>query len=119
MSVRITKLDYKNFGKCIKMDNGTVSIIITVDVGPRVIYYGLNGKENIFKEDINRDTVRDDKQLHEFFETDENWYIHGGHRLWSSPESFPESYTPDNHPVHYEIEGNTITLMPEDREKVG
>ena len=119
MSVSITKLDYKNFGKCIKMDNGTVSIIITVDVGPRVIYYGLNGKENIFKEDIDRDTVRDDKQLHEFFETDENWYIYGGHRLWSSPESFPESYTPDNNPVHYEIKGNSITLMPEDREKVG
>ena len=119
MSVKFSEISYKNFGKCIKMENETTTVIVTVDVGPRVIYYGLNGKQNIFNEDINRDTVRDSKQLHEFFETEENWYIYGGHRLWSSPESYPESYTPDNHPVPYEIEGNTLKLMPEDKVKVG
>lgn len=119
MSVKFSEVSYKNFGKCIKMENETTTLIITVDVGPRIIYYGLNGKENIFREDINRDTFNDKKALHDFFETEENWYIYGGHRLWSSPESYPESYTPDNHPVPYEIDGNCITLMPEDREKVG
>lgn len=119
MSVKFSEISYKNFGKCIKMENETTTIIVTVDVGPRVIYYGLNGKPNIFSEDINRDTVRDSKQLHDFFETEENWYIYGGHRLWSSPESYPESYTPDNHPVPYEIDGNSLKLMPEDRVKVG
>ena len=119
MSVKFSEISYKNFGKCIKMENETATVIVTVDVGPRVIYYGLNGKQNIFNEDINRDTVRDSKQLHDFFETDENWYIYGGHRLWSSPESYPESYTPDNSPVPYEIDGNSLTLMPEDRVKVG
>ncbi len=119
MSVNFSEISYKNFGKCIKMENETTELIVTVDVGPRVIYYGLKGKCNIFREDINRDSFNDKKQLHDFFETDENWYIYGGHRLWSSPESYPESYTPDNHPVEYEIKGNTITLMPEDRVKVG
>lgn len=119
MSVKFSEISYKNFGKCIKMENETAAIIVTVDVGPRVIYYGLNGKQNIFNEDINRDTVRDSKQLHDFFETEENWYIYGGHRLWSSPESYPESYTPDNHSVPYEIDGNSLKLMPEDRVKVG
>ena len=119
MSVKFSEISYKNFGKCIKMENETATVIVTVDVGPRVIYYGLNGKANIFSEDINRDTVRDSKQLHDFFETEENWYIYGGHRLWSSPESYPESYTPDNHPVPYEIDGNSLKLMPEDRVKVG
>ena len=119
MSVKFSEISYKNFGKCIKMENETAAVIVTVDVGPRVIYYGLNGKQNIFNEDINRDTVRDSKQLHDFFETEENWYIYGGHRLWSSPESYPESYTPDNHSVPYEIDGNSLKLMPEDRVKVG
>ena len=119
MSVKFSEISYKNFGKCIKMENETTTVIVTVDVGPRVIYYGLNGKPNIFNEDVNRDTVRDSKQLHDFFETEENWYIYGGHHLWSSPESYPESYTPDNHPVPYEIDGNSLKLMPEDREKVG
>lgn len=119
MSVNFSEINYKNFGRCIKISNEVATIIVTVDVGPRVIYYALNGKENVFREDINRDSFNDKKQLHDFFETDENWYIYGGHRLWSSPESYPESYTPDNHPVPYEISGNTITLMPEDRVKVG
>ncbi|MDE7280615.1 MAG: hypothetical protein K2N36_02610, partial [Ruminiclostridium sp.] len=119
MSVNFSEISYKNFGKCIKMENETATVIVTVDVGPRVIYYGLNGKSNIFREDINRDSFNDKKQLHDFFETEENWYIYGGHRLWSSPESYPESYTPDNHPVPYEIKGNSIKLCPEDRVKVG
>lgn len=119
MSVNFSEISYKNFGKCIKMENDTTELIVTVDVGPRVIYYGLKGKRNIFREDINRDSFNDKQQLHDFFETEENWYIYGGHRLWSSPESYPESYTPDNHPVSYEINGNTIKLMPEDRIKVG
>lgn len=119
MSVKFTEISYKNFGKCIKMENDTATVIVTVDVGPRVIYYGLNGKQNIFREDINRDSFNDKQELHDFFETEENWYIYGGHRLWSSPESFPESYTPDNHPVKYTIEGSSLTLMPEDRLKVG
>ncbi len=119
MSVNFSEISYKNFGKCIKMENDTTELIVTVDVGPRVIYYGLKGKRNIFREDINRDSFNGKQQLHDFFETEENWYIYGGHRLWSSPESYPESYTPDNHPVPYEIDGNTIKLMPEDRVKVG
>ncbi len=119
MSVNFSEISYKNFGKCIKMENDTTELIVTVDVGPRVIYYGLKGKRNIFREDINRDSFNDKQQLHDFIETEENWYIYGGHRLWSSPESYPESYTPDNHPVSYEINGNTIKLMPEDRIKVG
>lgn len=119
MSVKFSEISYKNFGKCIKMENEVVTLIVTVDVGPRIIFYGLNGKDNILNEDINRDTFRNSESLHDFFKTEENWYIYGGHRLWSSPESYPESYTPDNHPVPYEIDGNTIKLMPEDRVKVG
>lgn len=119
MSVKFTEESYQNFGKCVVMDNGICTLKITVDVGPRIIYYALKGMENILKEDINRDTVRDSEDIHRFFDTTENWYIYGGHRLWTSPEGWPESYTPDNSPVDYRIEGNTITLTPEPRTKVG
>ena len=44
--VTATELNYKNFGRCVKLDNGTASIIITVEVGPRIISYCLNGHEN-------------------------------------------------------------------------
>lgn len=119
MSVRFTEIEYKNFGKCIKAENDAIEMLITVDVGPRILSYSVKGMENMLQEDVNRDTVRDSDELHSFFETNENWYIYGGHRLWTSPESFPESYTPDNSPVKYEICGNKITLTPDDRTKVG
>lgn len=103
--VEITEISYKNFGKCIKMDNGTASIIVTVDVGPRIISYCLNGKENMLFEDVNRDFLDDSEELREYFGSDKTWYIYGGHRLWSSPESYPHSYVPDNQPVTYSLTG--------------
>ena len=118
-SIKIYEEEYKNFGKCLVMSNDTVTLKVTVDVGPRVIYYALNGCENVLNEDTARSTLRDSDELHSFFGTSENWYIYGGHRLWSSPESFPESYTPDNSPVHYEINGNSVTFTPDPRTKVG
>lgn len=119
MSLYITELDYKNFGKCLNIDNGYMEMLITVDVGSRILSYSVKGMENMLREDTARDTCRNDDELHRFFDTDENWYIYGGHRLWTSPESFPESYTPDNSPVAYSVDGNRITLTPPPRTKVG
>lgn len=101
--VNVTKLNYKNFGKCVKLDNGTASLIITVDVGPRIISYCLNGKENMLLEDVDREFQDGSQELRDYFGEDKTWYIYGGHRLWSSPESYPHSYVPDNEPVEYEI----------------
>lgn len=117
--MQIREENYKNFGKCVVLDNGECTVRITADVGPRIISYALNGMANILKEDIERKTVRDGSELHDYFGTDENWYIYGGHRLWSSPESWPGSYTPDNGAVSYRIEGNRVSLVPADRVRVG
>lgn len=117
--MNIEKIEYKHYGTCIKMDNGVATLIATIDLGPRIIGFYLNGKENIMKEDSENSVMRGDDVLHEFFQTDENWYIYGGHRLWSSPESYPQSYTPDNSPVSYTISENKLTLIPEPKEKVG
>ena len=110
--VTVTEISYKNFGKCLKLDNGTASLIITVDVGPRIISYCLNGKENMLLEDVDREFKDDSRELKEYFGEDKTWYIYGGHRLWSSPESYPHSYVPDNEPVEYTVNGGEITLIP-------
>lgn len=97
--VTVTEITYRNFGRCVKLDNGTASVIITVDVGPRIISYCLNGRENMLLEDVDREFRDDSKELRDYFGGDKTWYIYGGHRLWSSPESYPHSYVPDNEPV--------------------
>ena len=47
MPIQITEVEKKNIGRCLKLENEQVSVIITVDVGPRVISYALKGMENV------------------------------------------------------------------------
>lgn len=112
----ITEITYKNFGKCLKLENETASVIVTVDVGPRIISYSLNGKENILFEDTDRVFYENGEEFKKYF-GDTTWYIYGGHRLWSSPESFPHSYVPDNAPVEYSIlpDGGVALFPPDTR----
>ncbi|MBP0955336.1 MAG: hypothetical protein J6M90_06810 [Oscillospiraceae bacterium] len=105
MSVQITEREYKNFGKCVFLDNGLMSMGITVDVGPRVIYCALKGRENVFFEDTER-------RFTEKVEGGGEWVNYGGHRLWCAPEVNPETYSPDNAPVEYKVAGNTVTVTP-------
>ncbi len=97
------EINYKNFGRCLKLENKTASLIITLDFGPRIISYCLNGKENVLFEDTERVFYENGEEFRDYFGEDKTWYIYGGHRLWSSPESYPHSYVPDNEPVHYDI----------------
>ena len=105
MSVNITEKAYKNYGKCVFLDNGAAVIGVTVEEGPRIIYFSLSGKENVMLEDIER----------KFTEDTENygtWVNYGGHRLWVAPEVNPETYYPDNAPVEYTFSDDTLTLTP-------
>ena len=111
--VTISEIKYKNFGKCVKMENEVASVIVTVEVGPRIISYCLNGKENILLEDVDREFYENGEEFRSYFGEDETWYIYGGHRLWSSPESFPHSYVPDNYPCEYAVlEDGSLCIMP-------
>ncbi len=112
--VTISEIEYKNFGRCILMENEVASVIVTVEVGPRIISYCLNGKENMLLEDTDREFFEQTAEYCDFFGEDEIWYIYGGHRLWSSPESYPQSYVPDNYPCECAVlEDGTLCVMPE------
>ena len=80
-----------NLPNCIRLSNGEVEIIVTTDVGPRIIGYCLVGGENILGWHPN---ARVETALGEF-------KPYGGHRLWIAPENMPDSYAPDNAPVEY------------------
>ncbi len=41
----------------------------------------------------------EDARIASYYGSDAKWYSRGGHRLWVSPESMPETYYPDNGPV--------------------
>jgi hypothetical protein len=68
-----------------------VELIVTTDVGPRLIRFGFPGENELaeFPADLGRT------------ECDE-FRLYGGHRLWHAPESRERTYFPDNSPVTLE-----------------
>jgi hypothetical protein len=95
------KLTYMGLPNCIKISNGTVDLIVTTAVGPRIIFYGKSGGPNLlgeFPDSVVKTALGE-------------WKPYGGHRLWVWPEVFPGTYAPDNSPVEHKAEGDlSITL---------
>jgi len=98
--MEIAKCSYGGWDNCLEISNEQVKLLITLDVGPRVIFYGFADGQNIFK---NFDELMG-------LTGGDEWRIYGGHRLWHSPEVAPRTYSPDNEPVNYEREKNKIIL---------
>jgi hypothetical protein len=92
---------YKGWPNCYRMANGHVELIITTDVGPRVIRFGFVGGDNEFKE-----------YTEQLGKTGGNaWRVYGGHRLWHAPEQEPRTYYPDNEPVKLEQHEGFVRLI--------
>ncbi len=97
------KLTYLKLPNCYRLSNGMIEVIVTTDVGPRIIRYGFPDAENILGEFPD---MRTETELG-------HWKPWGGHRLWVAPEAMPDSYVPDNDPVEFQIEGDySIRLLP-------
>jgi len=96
--IKISEVNYGKFGKCVQLTNGDIEVVVTVDMGPRIIRYALVGGENVFCEAPDR--VLDQKT---------GFRLLGGHRLWHAPEDLKRCYGPDNDPVKWqEIENGIL-----------
>jgi hypothetical protein len=98
--VRVEKTTWEGHD-ALRLSNGTVEVVVTTGIGPRVIWYAFAGGDNILAE--LPDTPPTKTALGE-------WRPWGGHRLWAAPEAMPGSYGPDNDPVQVEVDGSTVTL---------
>lgn len=103
MSVTIKEIDFENFGKCIEISNGKTDVVVTKEIGPRIIRVGLVGKENVMFNDLNRENITEHADMEKHYGKGAKWINYGGHRLWVSPESMPETYFPDDKPVEVEF----------------
>ena len=97
---------YGGWANCYYLSNGIAELVLTGDVGPRVIRFGFAGGENEFREfpDMLGKSGG------------EEWRVYGGHRLWHAPEEVPRTYFPDNGPVRIEpldgVEGAVRVTQP-------
>ena len=91
-SVSVQKVEYRGWPNCYRVSNGEVELIVTGDVGPRIIRYGFIGGPNLFKEYPG--------QLGKSGEA--AFQMRGGDRVWKAPEDPVASWAPDNVPVAVE-----------------
>lgn len=87
--VKVEKTEYKGWKNCYRISNGDVEVIVTGDVGPRVIRFGFVGGQNLFKEFPD--------QMGKTGE--EKFQLRGGDRVWKAPEDPVATWAPDNVPI--------------------
>ncbi|MDR2245451.1 MAG: hypothetical protein LBE17_02060 [Treponema sp.] len=101
--IRMQKTAYNGWPNCIEIENPGLRLIVTTDVGPRIIYCGAaDSGFNLFYEKKEQQGKTDSKE----------WLIYGGHRLWHSPQAGSRPNQADNGNVAYEIDGGALTLNP-------
>lgn len=102
LKITMQNVEYRGWKNNLRLTNGTVDLILTLDVGPRVMRFGFIGEKNVFKEY--------DEQLGKSGEN--TWQIRGGHRLWHAPEDAVRTYVTDNAPIKYEkLSESSIRLI--------
>jgi hypothetical protein len=97
----LKKIKYHGWN-CLRLANKEVELLVTLDVGPRVIRFGFIGGPNEFKEYTGMLGKKGGRE----------WRIYGGHRLWHAPEDPVRTYYPDNEPVAaQEIHGGVLVIQ--------
>lgn len=99
--MQLEKIAYGGWENCYRMTHREFELIITADVGPRIVHFGLAGGSNVFA------------QFEEQMGTSgaNVWVSYGGHRLWRAPEDAHLTYYPDNVPVQITDKGNWVRLL--------
>jgi len=99
------RISYRGWNHACKLSNGIVELVVTADVGPRILFYGFCNGENLLHE------VKEDAGK----TGDSNFRLYGGHRLWVSPE-VERTYYPDNTPVAVCQHGNATRFTAQREE---
>lgn len=100
------RVEYQGWKDCVRLSNDQVELVLTTQVGPRVIHFSPLGGANLFG--VMPETAG--------MTGGDEWRLYGGHRLWHSPEIKPRTYSPDNTPVQVEELGENHVLLTQDVE---
>lgn len=105
LTIMVERFSYRGWNNAYKLSNGTIDLIVTADVGPRILFYGFCNGENQFHEvDADAGTTGGSE-----------FRLYGGHRLWVSPE-VERTYYPDNTRVSVSPHGNATRFTAQREE---
>lgn len=119
MSLSVSVAGYGVFGKCVRISNASAELFVTVERGPRIIHFGLPGRENLLWADETGAGGITVPGLDRAYGRGDRYELTGGHRLWTSPEHEIRSYFPDTDPVEYEMTRDGCRLAAPPRPDTG
>ncbi len=99
--IELKQVDFYGFKNALELNNGIVKLIVTTDIGPRILFYGYNDGQNFMKVFEHESAPLCDGE----------WHSYGGHRLWYAPEAAHRTYYPDNDPVEWDFSDGKLTLF--------
>jgi hypothetical protein len=107
--IAIKRTNYHGWENSFRLTNEAIELVVTTDVGPRIIYFGLKNADNEFA------------NYHDLLgrHLDAEWNIYGGHRFWHAPEHPSRTYHPDNVPIILEEHDGFIRLIQETETTTG
>lgn len=101
--MNIETVSFRNWSNSLRLTNESLELIVTTDVGPRILSCRSHDRENILK--IFEEEAGGQHES--------EWMIRGGHRLWLAPEDEILSYHVDNEPVAYRQDESTGEVLIE------
>ena len=101
MSIPVLEIvPFGGWNHCIRLTNGIIDVLVTTEVGPRVIWLGFRDAPNLlFSAAADLGQTGGDE-----------WRIYGGHRFWVAPEDPVLTYCPDNEVVDWEYDDAALLL---------
>jgi len=99
--VLLEKITFAGWANCLRFANEHAEVIVTTDVGPRILSYRpLTGRNMLYNYPEQMGGMGESK-----------WMNRGGHRLWIAPEDSELTYALDNLPYPYQVTGeNSVKL---------
>jgi hypothetical protein len=87
--MHVERIAWGGWPACYRLSSDAIELIVTADVGPRIVSARLLGGTNLL--------YVDDGTLGKT--GGDAFRLYGGHRLWAAPEDRVRTYAPDNGPV--------------------
>jgi hypothetical protein len=91
---------FGGWDRCARFINGDIELLVTLEVGPRIIRFGKFDGPNELKQ----------FEKHSGLTGGDEYRSYGGHRLWIAPEEVPKTYQPDNLPVEVSEVGESTSF---------
>jgi hypothetical protein len=98
--MNIECITWQGWRNVYRLSNDVLELLVTTDVGPRIISCRLLDGENLLY--VDEATLGQTGAL--------SFQLYGGHRFWLAPEHMTRTYQPDNHAVDVQQNGDMISF---------